>query len=390
MAFDFISQKLAERKQDDLYRARQPIDLQQSGLIQINDRHYINFSSNDYLGLRTDYEVMQSWCDAMVKHGMGSSASPLVTGYSVAHQELEEYLAEALGYESVLLFNSGFTANQAICQALMQKNTTCVADKLIHASFIEGALAASTQGATFKRFKHNDCEHLSALLGDTDDDCLIATEGVFSMDGDQAPLSQIALLAEKHNAWLMIDDAHGFGVLGETGLGSLEASKLSSKEVPLLMGTFGKAVGTAGAFVAATKQTIDYLVNFSRHAIYSTAMPPAQATATLTSIKKIRQGDVRAELHENILLFKTLAKEAGLPLMESDTAIQPILVPGAKQALEASEALKSLGLWVSAIRSPTVPKEKDRLRITLSAIHRPEDIQALVEALSLVTLEGRA
>ena len=384
MAFDFILDAMASRESDQLLRQRQTIEAQKSGLLQVNGQHYINFSSNDYLSMRTDYEVMQSWCDGLVKYGVGSGASPLVTGYSVAHKALEDYLAEALGYESVLLFNSGFSANQSLCQALLKQNTTLVADKLIHASLIEGAQSAAAHGAKFKRYKHNDCGHLSSLLSNLRGDVLVATEGVFSMDGDQAPIRSIANLVNKYNAWLMLDDAHGFGVLGDSGLGSIEAIGLGQEKISILMGTFGKAVGTAGAFVAASEHVIDYLINFSKHTIYSTAMPPAQAVATLTSIKKIRQGEARAELLSNIEQFKLLANKAGLNLLESDTAIQPIMLPGASSALKASQQLKGLGLWVTPIRYPTVPKGKDRLRVTLSASHRAEDIVALVDALSLI------
>lgn len=387
MAFDFIADALAGRKRDKLLRHRQSIEAQRHGLLQVDGKHYINFSSNDYLGMRADYEVMQSWCDGLVEYGVGSGASPLVTGYSVAHQALEEYLAEALGYNSVLLFNSGFSANQSLCQALLQKNTTLLADKLIHASLIEGAQSAAAQGAIFKRFKHNDCDHLSQLLNNAQGDRLVSTEGVFSMDGDKAPLRDIAVLAKQHDAWLMLDDAHGFGVLGNSGLGSIEACGLGQADVPIVMGTFGKAIGTAGAFVAASQSVIDYLINFSKHTIYSTAMPPAQAVATMTSIEKIRTGKARATLFDNIALFKRLAKQADLTILDSDTAIQPIMLPNADSALKASNALKNLGLWVTPIRYPTVPKGKDRLRVTLSAVHRSEDIMALVDALSLV-LQG--
>jgi 8-amino-7-oxononanoate synthase len=392
MAFEFVTDELQSRKQKGLLRQRQCVTSQQNGLLQVDGQYYLNFSSNDYLGMRSDFGVMQSWCDAMVKYGLGSGASPLVTGFSEAHRSLEDYLADALGYESVLLFSSGFAANQALCQTLLKQNTYLIADKLIHASVIEGARNAASQGSNLKRYKHNDCEHLATLLSKTDGDTLIATEGVFSMDGDQAPLGDIANLANQHNAWVVVDDAHGFGVLGDTGLGSLEAQGLDAKKIPILMGTFGKAIGTAGAFVAGSRSFVDYLVNCSKHTVYSTAMPPAQAVATQTSIEKIRTGGTRESLFGNIAQFKALAKQAGLAVLESQTAIQPILVPGPDRALRASEALRKLGIWVTAIRYPTVPKGKDRLRIAISAVHRADDISALVEALSLVLLnaEGKS
>ncbi|MFT2090652.1 aminotransferase class I/II-fold pyridoxal phosphate-dependent enzyme [Paraglaciecola sp. 2405UD69-4] len=389
MAFKFITEAMTARLQDGLYRKREVVEAATGPLIQVGGKHYINFSSNDYLGMRRSSVVMQAWADGLAEFGAGSGASPLVTGYTSAHQALEVYLAERLNRDRVLLFNSGFSANQAICQALFGHSNskaadTIISDKLMHASFIEGAQGVN---ATLTRFKHNSISHLKTLLAKANtENTLVATEGVFSMDGDQAPLISIVPLIDNHSAWLMVDDAHGFGTLGKTGLGVVEKLDLSQQQIPILMGTFGKAVGTAGAFIAASEELIEYLINFSRHYIYSTAMPAAQAYATLMSLQAKLADERRQILKTRITLFKELARSAGLTLMPSDTAIQPVLIGEPQKALAASERLKNLGLWVSAIRYPTVPKHTDRLRITISASHDERDIQALVDGLQLCLL----
>lgn len=381
MAFDFILSELQQRRQNSLLRRRYCIHSSIGALIEIDGQHYLNFSSNDYLGMRQSEVVMQAWLNGICDYGAGSGASSMVTGYTQAHQQLEEYLCEGLKRDGVLLFNSGFAANQAVCQALLNKHTNVLADKLIHASFIDGALASD---ATLKRFKHNNLEHLQRLLKDIQGDTLIATEGVFSMDGDSGDVHGLQSLAQQSKAWLMLDDAHGLGVLGETGMGSAELHQLSQAKLPVLMGTFGKAIGTAGAFIAASHDVIEYLVNFAKHYIYSTAMPPAQAAATLASLQEIRSPLQRQKLTANIALFKSHCNQLGIQLLPSDSAIQPVLVGDPSIAIQASEKLKSLGLWVAAIRSPTVPKGTDRLRVTLSASHTEQDIEALVDALELV------
>jgi len=395
MAFDFITSALDKRRSEGLLRTRNRVDSATGPLIEIDGQHYINFSSNDYLGMRRSSVVMQAWVDGIGEYGGGSGASPLVTGYTNAHQALEEYLAKELKRDRVLLFNSGFAANQAVCQALFgqkhrEKQDIIIADKLMHASFIEGAQGAL---AKLSRFKHNDLKHLQTLLNSADkhqgQNVLVATEGVFSMDGDQAPLPEMVAMSKQADAWLMVDDAHGFGTLGEHGRGVIEAHQLSQKQVPILMATFGKAIGTAGAFVAGSSDFIDYLINFARHYIYSTAMPAAQAYATLMSLQAKQSAERRSMLAQRIEQFKLLANKAGLALMSSNTAIQPLLIGDAQKALEVSEKLKALGLWVTAIRYPTVPKHTDRLRITITAAHEPRDIQALVDALQIVLLDNK-
>ncbi|GAC22307.1 aminotransferase class I/II-fold pyridoxal phosphate-dependent enzyme [Paraglaciecola arctica] len=395
MAFDFIAAALAKRRNAGLLRTRHTVDSAAGPMIEIAGQHYINFSSNDYLAMRRSSVVMQAWVDGISEYGGGSGASPLVTGYTNAHQALEEYLASELKRDKVLLFNSGFAANQAVCQALfsqsnIKNNDLIIADKIMHASFIEGAQASK---AKLTRFKHNDITHLQRLLNSADkqqaQNTLVATEGVFSMDGDEAPLGQIVASIKQTEAWLMVDDAHGFGTLGKHGRGVIETHNLSQQQVPILMATFGKAIGTAGAFVAGSHDFIDYLINFARHYIYSTAMPAAQAYATLMSLQAKQSADRRNILVERIQEFKFLANKAGLTLMPSNTAIQPLLIGDAQQTLDASEKLKALGLWVTAIRYPTVPKHTDRLRITLTAGHDSRDIVALVDALQLVLLNEK-
>jgi 8-amino-7-oxononanoate synthase len=395
MAFDFIASALDKRRKEGLLRSRNTVDSASGPLIEIGGQHYINFSSNDYLAMRRSSVVLQAWVDGISEYGGGSGASPLVTGYTNAHQALEEYLATELKRDKVLLFNSGFAANQAVCQALFNQSQTkhqdlIIADKLMHASFIEGA-----QGSLAKlcRFKHNDLKHLQMLLNSAGrqqgQNVLVATEGVFSMDGDQAPLPDIVTMSKQSDAWVMVDDAHGFGTLGKHGRGVIETHQLSQQQVPILMATFGKAIGTAGAFVAGSHDFIDYLINFARHYIYSTAMPAAQAYATLMSLQAKQSAERRTLLAQRIEQFKFLANKAGLTLMPSNTAIQPLLIGDAQKALVVSEKLKALGLWVTAIRYPTVPKYTDRLRITLTAGHESRDIQALVDALQLVLLNEK-
>lgn len=381
MAFDFIADEVEKRRQQHLLRTPIIIEEDHQGMIRVAGDAYINFSSNDYLGLRQNPTVLQAWLEGLALYGGGSGASPLVTGFTTAHQTLCDDLAALLNRDAVILFSSGFAANQAICQALFKQPGRLFADKLSHASLIEGGF---TSPAEFKRFAHNDVAHLEALLrsaaGAND---LIATEGVFSMDGDCAPIIELARVAKHTNAWLMIDDAHGFGVLGDHGEGAA-ASQTSQSECQIIMGTLGKACGTGGAFVAGSKVFIEYMTNFAKHFIYSTSMPPAQAHASSTALALLKSGEERARLHDNIDYFRGRMRSEGFELMDSNSAIQPIILGDPKLALAYAQQLKSLGLWISAIRYPTVPKNTDRLRITINSQHQAADIDALVDALSIV------
>jgi len=393
MAFNWLESRLGERASQGYLRQRHCQQYEKDNIICINGEHYLNFASNDYLGMRHHEGVLQSWVEGLAQFGGGSGASPLVTGHTQAHMALEAYIADGLNREAALLFNSGFAANQALCMALFHDGGDIFADKLMHASFLEGALATK---ATLRRFKHNDVGHLTRLLEKAkSDDKLIVTEGIFSMDGDSAPLQELAQVATNNHAWLMVDDAHGMGVLGENGLGSIDALSLSQEQVPVVMGTFGKAVGTAGAFVAGSQTLIDYLVNYAKHYVYSTAMPPAQAVATLYSLTHLAADHTpRHALQHNIEYFKQrfhaqseqAASDSGtavLHLKPSSSAIQPIIVGSPERALALSEALKQRGLWIPAIRYPTVPKGEDRLRVTLSATHTTKDIDVLIDGILL-------
>ncbi|MEN8822984.1 MAG: 8-amino-7-oxononanoate synthase [Glaciecola sp.] len=381
MAFDHLQDALTILSNDNLRRRRTILQDDYDGVIKVDCQHYLNFSSNDYLGHRQHQDILQSYVEGLSRYGAGAGASPLVTGHSQCHQALEDHVADSLNREAVLLFSSGFAANQAICQALMYDGDTIVSDKLMHASFIDAAIHSPAQ---LLRFKHNDIEHANQQLTKASGNTLCVSEGVFSMDGDKGELAALQTSSAQHNAWFMLDDAHGFGVLGETGMGSVEAANLSQDQCQIVMGTFGKAIGTGGAFVAGSQVLIDYLINKAKHYIYSTAFSAAQAKATLTSIELVKNGGTRHKLHDNIQYFKTLAKARDLPILESDSAIQPYLICDPAKALAASECLKQLGLWVNAIRSPTVPKGSDRLRITLSALHQEKDIDALVDGLTMM------
>ena len=430
MAFDWLETKLTQRAEQGLLRQRYCQQYEKDNIICINDSHYLNFSSNDYLGMRQHEGVLQAWVEGLAQFGGGSGASPLVTGHTQAHLALEAYIADGLNREAALLFNSGFAANQALCMALFSRHAgvaktdnenvsssvkgAIFADKLMHASFLEGAMCVGEQ-AQLRRFKHNDVNHLESLLEKRAlstwnaeyADTLVVSEGVFSMDGDFAPSTALAALAQKYNAWFMLDDAHGMGVLGKNGFGTVEALGLTQAQAPIVMGTFGKAIGTAGAFIAGSQTLIDFLVNFAKHYVYSTAMPPAQAAATLYSLSHIANDTTqRDKLTENIAYFRQrfhsiFSESSGcdskekatdtasdkppiaLTLADSESAIQPIIVGCPNRAIALSEGLKQRGIWVSAIRYPTVPKNQDRLRVTLSANHTAQDIDVLVDAIAL-------
>ncbi|EKP0260023.1 8-amino-7-oxononanoate synthase [Aeromonas sobria] len=368
---------LAGREQANLLRRRTATQGSVAGRLQVAGRDYLNFSANDYLGLADHCAIKAAFKAGIDRYGAGSGASPLVTGYSRAHQQLEETLAEWLGVEAVLLFNCGFSANQAVLKALLGKEHLLWQDKLNHASLQE---MGSQLPCKMKRFGHNDMAALERLLEPTRG--LIVSEGVFSMDGDQAPWRELATLAAQSGNWLMIDDAHGLGVLGPEGRGTLAAQGVNPANVHIQMGTFGKALGVAGAFVGGSRELVDYLVNFARHYVYSTHMPAAQACAVSQSIELVRAADdSRAHLDQLIARFRQGAEGLGWQLGASDTPIQPLLVGESCAALQLAERLRTRGIWASAIRPPTVPVGTARLRITLSAAHREQDVDRLLDAL---------
>lgn len=373
MAFDFIAEHLVVRQADALLRKRQLVEQSSGRFIQVAGKQYINFASNDYLGFADDFIEIQA------QH-LGSHSSALVNGYNKPQQQLEQRLCELLGYESAMLFNSGFSANSSVLKALFQdksvaQSSAIFQDKLNHASLIDGGLHSA---AAMVRFNHNDLRHLESRLQKSKaKHKLIVSEGVFSMDGDQAPIEALCKLAKQYNAWLMIDDAHGFGVLGEQGLGSCEVIKPD-----LLIITFGKALASSGACLLASKKMIDYMLQFNREYIYSTAMSPLMASCTLERLEKLLKADKRrAQLTENIAYFRALAKEHNLALMESTTAIQPLVLGDAEHTLAVANKLKGKGVWLTAIRPPTVPFNTARLRVTISSAHQADDIKQLVDSL---------
>ncbi|EOI3550938.1 8-amino-7-oxononanoate synthase [Cronobacter turicensis] len=338
---------------------------------------YRNFSGNDYLGLSQHPALIAAWRQGAEMFGVGSGASGHVSGYSGAHQSLENALAQWLGFDRALLFISGFAANQAVVAALMQQPDRILADRLSHASLLE---AASHSPATLRRFAHNAPGALAALLDKPCDGLtLVFTEGVFSMDGDRAPLADIAGLAQGEQTLLMVDDAHGIGVLGREGRGSCDVAGIRPD---LLLVTFGKAFGLSGAALLCSESMADYLLQTARHLIYSTAMPAAQAYALDAALTVVREGDdLRARLARNIARFRAGAASLPLTLADSQTAIQPLIVGENSGALTLAEKLRERGCWATAIRPPTVPAGTARLRLTLSAAHQDDDIDALLEAL---------
>ncbi|MGQ8706202.1 8-amino-7-oxononanoate synthase [Serratia sp. TSA_198.1] len=377
-----IEQALEERQQNAAYRHRQVNQGGNGRHIQLNGERYLNFSGNDYLGLSQDPQVIAAWQQGAQQYGVGSGGSGHVTGFCAAHQALEQQLAEWLGYPRALLFISGYAANQALLAALMQADDRILADRLSHASLLE---AAAHSPAQLRRFRHNQPQALAGLLAKPCGGQMLAvTEGVFSMDGDSAPLAELHRLTQAAGAWLMVDDAHGIGVHGEQGRGSCWQQGVRPE---LLVVTFGKAFGVSGAAVLCDEATAEYLLQFARHLIYSTAMPPAQACALQTALQRIQQGDeLRARLQDNIQRFRQGAAQLPLALTASVTAIQPLLVGDNQRALDLAQQLRGQGLWVSAIRPPTVPPGGARLRITLTAAHQPQDIDRLLEVLHDVSL----
>ena len=372
---------IAQKKADGLYRRRRTIASAQGSRVRVDGRELLNFCSNDYLGLANHPEVIAAFQQAAASYGVGSGASHLVCGHSAEHQALEEELAAFTGRARALLFSTGYMANTGIVQALVGRGDAVFEDRLNHASLIDGGLAS---GAQFQRYRHSDVAHLDQLLEkSTGEKKLIVTDGVFSMDGDIAPLPEVAQLAQQHDAWLMVDDAHGVGVLGAHGAGVAEHFAFDTTALPVLMGTLGKGAGCFGAFVAGDDVLIDYLINTARPYIYTTALPPAVAAASRASLKLMQNGQaLREKLRDHIHYFREQATGLGLQLMDSPTPIQPVLLGSNERALAWSAALEQRGILVSAIRPPTVPVGQARLRITFSAAHERNDIDHLLQALA--------
>lgn len=374
-----IEHAVAERREAQAFRQRQPLAQGAGRWLVRGDRRYRNFSSNDYLGLSQHPQVVRAWQQGADLYGVGSGGSGHVTGYHQAHQHLEEQLADWLGYDRALLFISGFAANQAVIAALAGREDRIVADRLSHASLLE---AAAQSPAQLRRFQHNDSQHLARLLAaPVAGQQLVVTEGVFSMDGDRAPLADITRATREANGWLMVDDAHGIGVDGENGRGSCQQQGVHPE---LLIITFGKAFGLSGAAVLCSHDVADYFLQFARHLIYSTAMPPAQALALQAALAVIQSDDGqqrRETLAQHVASFRYGAGGLAYPLTDSQSAIQPMIVGDNQHTLQLAEQLREQGCWVTAIRPPTVPAGTARLRLTLTAAHKSEDIAHLLEVL---------
>jgi 8-amino-7-oxononanoate synthase len=374
-----LAERLAQRRAQGLYRTRRLVEGPQGPELLVDGRRMLAFCSNDYLGLAADPRLAETMQRALGLYGLGAGAAHLVCGHSRAHHRLEEALAEFTGRERALLFSTGYMANLGVLSALLGRGDSVFEDRLNHASLIDGGLLSRAQ---LVRYPHADVQALEARLADAGGVRLVATDGVFSMDGDVAPVSALSAASARHGAWLMVDDAHGIGVLGPQGRGSVAAAGLGQAQVPILMGTLGKALGSAGAFVAGPADLIEGLIQFARPYVYTTAMPPALAEATRHSLQIAVEEEWRRErLHGLVQRFRHGAARLGLSLTESQTPIQAVLLGSSERATRWSDALARQGILVSAIRPPTVPAGSARLRITLSALHRAEQVEALLEVL---------
>ena len=379
MPFNLAS-RLAERRAAHLYRQRPLLETPQQPEVMVDGEQLLAFCSNDYLGLASHPEVVRAMQQGAERWGVGGGASHLVMGHSTPHHQLEEALADFTGRPRALLFSTGYMANLAAVTALVGQGDTVLEDRINHASLLDAGLLS---GARFSRYLHNDADSLAKRLDKATGDTLVVTDGVFSMDGDLANLPALCATSKARGAWVMVDDAHGFGPLGKTGGGIVEHFGLGIDDVPVLVGTLGKAFGTAGAFVAGSEELIETLIQFARPYIYTTSQPPAVACATLKSLELLRAESWRRDhLNHLITRFRQGAAEIGLTLMDSPTPIQPILVGSSERALKLSAALRDRGVLVGAIRPPTVPAGSARLRVTFSASHSAAQVERLLDILA--------
>lgn len=384
-----LARELERLRGEDLYRTRRPVDGAHGVAITVEGRACVNFCSNDYLGLAADPRLAEAAARALDATGTGSGAAALVSGYNREHAALEEELADFLGQPRVLLFSSGWAANLGLLRALFRRQDRLICDELNHASLIDGARLS---GAEYCRVPHADLEAYSRALAETGEgrEQGVVTDSVFSMDGDIADLPALAALAHRHAATLVVDDAHGFGVLGARGRGALEHFGMAGTDV--YVATLGKSLGAAGAFVAGSEALIEFLIQRARTWVFSTAPPPAIAAAARRALRILREEpEHRQRLTANIARLRTGAAQLGIPLSPSLTAIQPLVIGEAAQAMALSRRLYERGYWVAAIRPPTVPAGTSRLRITLSAAHTEAQIDGLLEAVAsgLWSVAGR-
>jgi 8-amino-7-oxononanoate synthase len=378
---------LAEIERQHLRRRRATVDAypEKSSHTQVivDGRALVDFSSNDYLGLAAHPALAAAMAECAARCGAGSGASHLISGHGHEHAALEEELAAFTGRPRALLFSTGYMANLGVVTALAGRGESVLLDRLSHASLIDAGLLS---GARFRRYPHCDVAAARRLLAEsTPQTTVVATDGVFSMDGDIAPLIALSEAARAHEAWFVVDDAHGIGVLGANGGGAVEAAGLSCEEVPVLVGTLGKAFGSFGAFVAGTEDLIELLIQRARSYVYTTALPQPVAAATRAALRIAREESWRRERVLALTArFRAAARQAAVPLADSATPIQPIPMGSSQAALAAQHALREAGFWVVAIRSPTVPAGAERLRITLTAAHAESQVDALVDALSRI------
>jgi 8-amino-7-oxononanoate synthase len=380
MPQDPLSNQLLSLKRQGAYRHRRKLQGPQGVEVSVDGDSFISFCSNDYLGLANDPRVRSAACNAISKFGVGSGASQLISGYSSLHAELEEQLADFLGFQRCVLFSSGYLANLGVISTFSTRKSLILEDKLNHASLID---AAQYAGANLKRYRHRDTKHATEIFNSTNAESrLIVTDGVFSMEGSIAPLDQLVKLRTRESDKLIVDDAHAIGVLGKQGKGTLEYHNISPTQVDILIGTFGKSFGSSGAFVAADSDTVEFLIQKARSLIYTTSPPAALAAAAQQSLDIIiSEPERRQRLQSNIKYFRACLSETNLELLDSITAIQTIIIGGNNEALIFSQRLEQLGLLVLAIRPPTVPKNTARLRITLCSEHTRKQIDLLASAL---------
>jgi len=375
-----LEQELEQRRARHLYRERLVLDSPPGAQIRLGDETLLSFCSNDYLGLADDPRIIAAFQAGAERFGVGAGASHLVSGHSRAHHALEEELAEFVGAERTLLFSAGYMANLGIVGALADRHDLIFEDRLNHASLIDAARLAR---AVVRRYPHADVTQLAKLLARAKKPRLITTDAVFSMDGDIAPLVELHRMASEYDARLLVDDAHGIGVLGKNGRGTLDQLGIPPAPPVIFMGTLGKAFGVFGAFVAGEAALIETLIQRARTYIYTTALPPAVAEAVRASLRIVREENWRRErLRALVVQFRAGAGQLGLALAPSPTPIQAVVLGGAEAALRASRHLRACGILVPAIRPPTVPEGAARLRITFSAAHEPAHVERLLRALA--------
>lgn len=385
-----LAARLAEQAAAGRARRRRTVTARAAGGVHVTveGRDCIAFCSNDYLGLADHPRVVAAFIAAAQRWGVGSGASHLVSGHDSEHHALEEELAAFVRRPRALLFSTGYMANLAVASVLVGRGDFVLEDRLNHASLLDAGLAS---GARFARYAHGDVAALRSKLrrAGAAGQVLVMTDGVFSMDGDVAPLREIAAACRAADASLLVDDAHGFGVLGATGAGSVEDAGLTVTDVPVLMCTLGKAIGTFGAFVAGSEVLIESLLQRARTYIYTTALPPAVAAATRAALRVLRDEPERRErVRAHAARFQAGVRALGLQAMPSTTPIQPLLAGDEAAAVAASDALFESGIWVPAIRPPTVPAGTSRLRFTFSASHTDAEVDQLLDALRTLQQRG--